>query len=113
MKLSIKATGISVFKKAKNKISEFNQARKAAGGIMPAAAALILCTNNAFADDLLVAGKQTVTDTFGADSSVANWIILAVVIVGIAGYIGTKNMLLLFGVAVVVVFTKVGFLLAA
>ncbi|WCB52521.1 type IV conjugative transfer system pilin TraA (plasmid) [Aeromonas salmonicida subsp. salmonicida] len=41
------------------------------------------------------------------------WIILAEVIIGVASYIKTKNLLLLFGVIIVVVFTTVGFQLAA
>lgn len=67
----------------------------------------------AVADDLLASGQQTVTDTFGADSSIAIWIVLAEVIVGVISYIRTKNIMLLFGVAVVVVFTTVGFSLTS
>lgn len=112
MELSIKAKGISVFKKVKSTFSEMNQARKSAGGIIPAIAALMLCSNNAFAEDLMAAGKETVTGTFGADSAIAKWIILAEVIVGIITYIKTKNMFMLFGIAVVIVFTTIGFGLA-
>jgi len=109
MELSIKAKGASVFKKAKNKISEMNQARKNAGGIIPALAVMMLYSGNAMADDLMAAGQETVTGTFGADSSIAKWIILAEVIVGIITYIKTKNMFMLFGIAIVIVFTTIGF----
>ncbi|PKE28113.1 MULTISPECIES: type IV conjugative transfer system pilin TraA [Rahnella] len=113
MELSIKAKGISVFKKVKSAFTEMNQARKAAGGVIPAIAALMLFSGNALADDLMAAGKETVTDTFGANSAIATWIILAEVIVGIITYIKTKNMFMLFGIAVVIVFTTIGFGLAA
>ncbi|AUQ43894.1 type IV conjugative transfer system pilin TraA [Yersinia ruckeri] len=65
------------------------------------------------ADDLMAAGQETVTGTFGAGSSIAKWIILAEVIVGIITYIKTKNMFMLFGIAVVIVFTTIGFGLVA
>ena len=112
MKLSIKAKGISVFKKVKSTFSEINKARKVAGGIIPAIAVLMLCSNNSFAEDLMAAGKETVNDTFGLDSAIAKWIILAEVIVGIITCIKTKNMFMLFGIAVVIVFTTIGFGLA-
>ncbi|UJD92292.1 type IV conjugative transfer system pilin TraA (plasmid) [Rahnella aquatilis] len=114
MELSIKAKGISVFKKVKSTFSEINQARKVAGGIIPAIAAMLFCSN-AFAEgkDLMAPGKETVSATFGADSSIAKWIILAEVIVGIITYIKTKNMFMLFGIAVVIVFTTIGFGLAS
>lgn len=64
------------------------------------------------ADDLMSAGAKTVTDTFGASSAIAKWIILAEVIVGIITYIKTKNMFMLFGIAIVIVFTTIGFGLA-
>lgn len=113
MKLSIKAKSASVFKKAKSKISEMNQSRNIADGIIPAIAAMLFFSGNAVADDLMAAGKETVTDTFGAKSAIATWIILAEVIVGIITYIKTKNMFMLFGIAVVIVFTTIGFGLAA
>jgi type IV conjugative transfer system pilin TraA len=74
---------------------------------------LLSAATPAVADDLLASGQQTVTDTFGADSSIAIWIVLAEVIVGVISYIRTKNIMLLFGVAVVVVFTTVGFSLTS
>ncbi|AWK15449.1 hypothetical protein CCS41_12730 [Candidatus Fukatsuia symbiotica] len=59
--------------------------------------------------DLMAGGKVTVTDTFGASSAIAKWIILAEVIVGIITFIKTKNVFMLFGIAVVIVFTTIGF----
>ncbi|ECP5634339.1 pilin, partial [Salmonella enterica] len=46
--------------------------------------------------------------TFGADSFVMMCIIIAELIVGVAMYIRTKNLLILLGLVVVIVFTTVG-----
>ena len=73
----------------------------------------LLTFGQAHAVDMLAGQSGTVNDTFGANSTVAKWIILAEVIIGVASYIKTKNLLLLFGVIIVVVFTTVGFQLAA
>ena len=113
MELSIKAKGISVFKKVKSAITGMNQARRMAGGIIPAIAAMLFSSGVlAAGEDLMAPGKEAVNATFGADSSIAKWIILAEVIVGIITYIKTKNMFMLFGIAVVIVFTTIGFGLA-
>lgn len=90
-----------------------NNILKAAKLALLPALAILAMTGHARADDLLSGGQQTVTDTFGADSSIAIWIILGEVIVGIITYIRTKNIMMLFGVAVVVVFTSIGFSLAS
>ena len=63
-------------------------------------------------DDVLAGGATTVTKTFGAESTFAKWLILGEVIVGTFMYIKTKNLMLLGGVVVVVVFTTLGFQLA-
>jgi len=60
------------------------------------------------ATDLLAGGKENVKATFGADSFVMMCIILAELVVGVAMYIRTKNLLILLGLVVVVVFTTVG-----
>ncbi|QLK63887.1 type IV conjugative transfer system pilin TraA (plasmid) [Enterobacteriaceae bacterium Kacie_13] len=105
MGLSIKA-GVAA---AKSKLKHLNTFRKNAGGIIPALAVMMLCSGNAMAEDLMAGGQEAVQDTFGADSSIAKWIILAEVIVGIITYIKTKNMFMLFGIAIVIVFTTIGF----
>ncbi len=61
------------------------------------------------AADLLVGGKQTVDDTFGKDSTLAKWVIIGEILVGVFMYIKTKNLMLLAGVAVVIVFLNVAF----
>ncbi|WEE29291.1 type IV conjugative transfer system pilin TraA [Aeromonas hydrophila] len=82
--------------------------------VMAVAVLVTLFTfGQAHAVDMLAGQSGTVNDTFGANSTVAKWIILAEVIIGVASYIKTKNLLLLFGVIIVVVFTTVGFQLAA
>lgn len=73
----------------------------------------LMSMGNAHAVDILAPGATTVTDTFGAGSTFAKWLILAEVIIGVFMYIKTKNLLLLAGVAVVIVFTTIGFDLAA
>jgi len=60
------------------------------------------------ATDLLAGGKEDVKATFGADSFVMMCIVFAELIVGVAMYIRTKNMLILLGLVVVIVFTTVG-----
>ena len=73
------------------------------------APALMAMCSGAQATDLLAGGKEDVVATFGADSLVAMCIILAEVIVGVGMYIKTKNLLVLLGLAVVIVFTTVGY----
>ncbi|HEF0975485.1 TPA: type IV conjugative transfer system pilin TraA [Escherichia coli] len=60
------------------------------------------------ATDLLAGGKDDVKATFGADSFVMMCIVIAELIVGVAMYIRTKNLLILLGLVVVIVFTTVG-----
>lgn len=62
----------------------------------------------ASATDLLAGGKDDVKATFGADSFVIMCIYLAELIVGLSMYIRTKNLLILLGLVVVIVFTTVG-----
>lgn len=58
--------------------------------------------------DLMAAGKDTVKKTFGSDSTVIGWVILAEVIVGGVMYLMTKNVKFLFGFAILCVFVNVG-----
>lgn len=60
------------------------------------------------ANDLLAGGKEDVKATFGADSFVMMCIIIAELIVGVSMYIRSKNLLILLGLVVVIVFTTVG-----
>ena len=72
----------------------------------------LLAVDNAQAADMLKAGAVTVNENFGNGSTFSKWLILGEVIFGVVSYIKTKNLLLLAGVIVVVVFTTVGFGLA-
>ncbi len=62
----------------------------------------------AHATDLLAGGKDDVKATFGADSFVIMCIYIAEIVIGVATYIRTKNLLILLGLVVVIVFTTVG-----
>lgn len=70
---------------------------------------VMVCMDHAYADDLLAAGKQTVDDTFGKNSTLSKWFILGEILVGVFTYIKTKNLMLLAGVAIVIVFLNVAF----
>ena len=59
------------------------------------------------ATDLLAGGKDDVKATFGADSFVIMCVYIAELIVGVSMYIRTKNLLILLGMVVVIVFTTV------
>lgn len=104
MELSNKAMGPFCAQKTKMQV-----AGKWAMAFFLPLIALLSFTGLVRAEDLMSAGQATVTDTFGGGSSIAKWIILAEVIVGIITYIKTKNMFMLFGIAVVIVFTTIGF----
>lgn len=58
--------------------------------------------------DLMASGNETVKGTFGKDSSVVKWVILAEVLVGAVMYMTTKNLKFLAGFAILSVFVTVG-----
>ncbi len=60
----------------------------------------------AHATDLLAGGKNDVKATFGADSFVIMCIYIAEIVIGVATYIRTKNLLILLGLVVVIVFCQ-------
>lgn len=64
---------------------------------------------NAAGTDLLASGKDDVVSTFGSDSLVMMCVIIAEIIVSVGMYIKTKNLMVLLGLAVVIIFTTVGF----
>lgn len=69
---------------------------------------LLVVGHMAQATDLLAGGKDDVKATFGADSFVMMCIMIAELVVGAAMYIRTKNLLILLGLVVVIVFTTIG-----
>ena len=56
----------------------------------------------------MASGNETVKGTFGKDSSVVKWVILAEVLVGAVMYMTTKNLKFLAGFAILSVFVTVG-----
>ncbi|EBT2496013.1 type IV conjugative transfer system pilin TraA [Escherichia coli] len=58
--------------------------------------------------DLMASGNTTVKATFGKDSSIVKWVILAEVLVGAVMYMMTKNVKFLAGFAIISVFIAVG-----
>nr|WP_193138613.1 type IV conjugative transfer system pilin TraA [Klebsiella aerogenes] len=58
--------------------------------------------------DLMKSGDETVKATFGKDSSIVKWVILAEVLVGGIMYMMTKNIKYLAGFAILSVFVTVG-----
>ena len=53
-------------------------------------------------------GQETVKATFGKDSSIVKWVVLAEVLVGAVMYMMTKNVKFLVGFAILSVFIAVG-----
>ena len=58
--------------------------------------------------DLMAKGNDTVKATFGKDSSIVKWVVLAEVLVGAVMYMMTKNVKFLVGFAIISVFIAVG-----
>ncbi len=56
----------------------------------------------------MASGNSTVKATFGKDSSVVKWVVLAEVLVGAVMYMMTKNVKFLAGFAIISVFIAVG-----
>ena len=63
----------------------------------------------AHAEDLLQSGAATVNETFGEGSTFSKWLILGEAVFAIFMYIKTKNMMVLGGIAVVIVFLNIAF----
>ena len=89
-------------------MNKHNAVRLAKLSLVPALA-MLMFTGAVRAEDLAAGGQQTVSDTFGGDSSLAGWIIFGEIFVGIVTYIKTRNIFALGGVAIVMVFLNVAF----
>lgn len=59
-------------------------------------------------NDLMKSGDAAVKGTFGKDSSVVKWVILAEVLVGAIMYMTTKNLKFLAGFVILSVFINIG-----
>ncbi|MFT2798515.1 type IV conjugative transfer system pilin TraA [Serratia sp. N21D137] len=62
--------------------------------------------------DLMASGDSTVKGTFGSESSMVKWVILAEVLVGGVMYMTTKNLKFLAGFAILSVFIAIGMTVA-
>ncbi|EIX4510734.1 type IV conjugative transfer system pilin TraA [Escherichia coli] len=81
--------------------------------VLPVAVLMMLFPELAMASgskgtDLMAKGQETVKATFGKDSSIVKWVILAEVLVGAVMYMMTKNVKFLVGFAILSVFIAVG-----
>ncbi|ELI1694548.1 type IV conjugative transfer system pilin TraA [Escherichia coli] len=82
-----------------------------ARAVIPAAVLMMFFPQLAMAaqgQDLMQSGNSTVKATFGKDSSVVKWVVLAEVLVGAVMYMMTKNVKFLAGFAIISVFIAVG-----
>ncbi|EJT9573877.1 type IV conjugative transfer system pilin TraA [Escherichia coli] len=84
-----------------------------ARAVIPAAVLMMFFPQLAMAasssgQDLMQSGNATVKATFGKDSSIVKWVVLAEVLVGAVMYMMTKNVKFLAGFAIISVFIAVG-----
>ncbi len=93
-----------------SKFTRLNMLRLARA-VIPAAVLMMFFPQLAMAaqgQDLMASGNTTVKATFGKDSSVVKWVVLAEVLVGAVMYMMTKNVKFLAGFAIISVFIAVG-----
>lgn len=71
----------------------------------------MLCSGHAFADntDYLKDANGAVAKTFGEGSSFEKYLYLGEAVVGAFGYIKTKNIMMLVGIPILMIFTHVFF----
>ncbi|MTC74214.1 type IV conjugative transfer system pilin TraA [Providencia sp. wls1919] len=99
---------MSVLKKIKAKVKALSVAKV----LVPLAALMFafpeLATAAGAGKDLMASGDATVKQTFGSNSSVVKWVVLAEVIVGAIMYMMTKSIKFLAGFAILSVFIAIG-----
>ncbi|ECN8620123.1 type IV conjugative transfer system pilin TraA [Salmonella enterica subsp. enterica serovar Infantis] len=108
--------GASAPVKKKSFFSKFTRLKfmlRLARAVIPAAVLMMFFPQLAMAasssgQDLMASGNNTVKATFGKDSSVVKWVVLAEVLVGAVMYMMTKNVKFLAGFAIISVFIAVG-----
>ena len=109
--LSVQGASAPVKKKSFfSKFTRLNMLRLARA-VIPAAVLMMFFPQQAMAaqgQDLMASGNTTVKATFGKDSSVVKWVVLAEVLVGAVMYMMTKNVKFLAGFAIISVFIAVG-----
>ena len=106
MNAVLSVQGASAPVKKKSFFSKFTR-------LIPAAVLMMFFPQLAMAagssgQDLMASGNTTVKATFGKDSSVVKWVVLAEVLVGAVMYMMTKNVKFLAGFAIISVFIAVG-----
>ncbi|EET8012336.1 type IV conjugative transfer system pilin TraA, partial [Escherichia coli] len=98
---------------AKKKSSFFSKLNllRLVRAVLPAAVLMMFFPQAALAaggQDLMQSGNDTVKATFGKDSSIVKWVVLAEVLVGAVMYMMTKNVKFLAGFAIISVFIAIG-----
>ncbi|HGV4240683.1 TPA: type IV conjugative transfer system pilin TraA, partial [Escherichia coli] len=99
-----KKSFFSKFTRKKSFFSKFTRLNmlRLARAVIPAAVLMMFFPQLAMAagssgQDLMASGNTTVKATFGKDSSVVKWVVLAEVLVGAVMYMMTKNVKFLAG----------------
>ena len=109
--LSVQGASAPVEKKSFfSKFTRLNMLRLVRA-VIPVAVLMMLFPELAMAagkGDLMAKGNDTVKATFGKNSSIVKWIVLAEVLVGAVMYMMTKNIKFLVGFAILSVFIAVG-----
>ncbi|EOS1169680.1 type IV conjugative transfer system pilin TraA [Escherichia coli] len=109
--LSVQGASAPVEKKSFfSKFTRLNMLRLVRA-VIPAAVLMMFFPQMAQAaggQDLMQSGNDTVKATFGKDSSIVKWVVLAEVLVGAVMYMMTKNVKFLAGFAIISVFIAVG-----
>ena len=113
--LSVQGSAVSEKTKPSFMSRVFNKkkALKVAKVALPVAAAVAAFFPDAAmatttATDLMKSGDATVKGTFGKQSSVVKWVVLAEVVAGGIMYMMTKNVKFLFGFAIISTFITIG-----
>ena len=110
--LSVQGASAPVKKKSFfSKFTRLNMLRLARA-VIPAAVLMMFpqlaMAASSSGQDLMASGNNTVKATFGKDSSIVKWVVLAEVLVGAVMYMMTKNVKFLAGFAIISVFIAVG-----
>ncbi|HDU9943600.1 type IV conjugative transfer system pilin TraA [Klebsiella pneumoniae] len=113
---SLSVQGSAVPEKTKpsfmSRVFNKKKALKAAKVALPVAAVAAFFPDAAMATttatDLMKSGDATVKGTFGKQSSVVKWVVLAEVVAGGIMYMMTKNVKFLFGFAIISTFITIG-----
>ncbi|HCC7024183.1 TPA: type IV conjugative transfer system pilin TraA [Klebsiella pneumoniae] len=106
--LSVQGASAPVEKKSFfSKFTRLNMLRLVRA-VIPVAVLMMLLAMAAGKGDLMAKGNDTVKATFGKDSSIVKWVVLAEVLVGAVMYMMTKNVKFLVGFAIISVFIAVG-----